>query len=122
MRVGKSGIEAFGEAELKGDPGKIRMLQNAGGRVIERLPSEDLAGKPGADVVLSIDAELQNFAIQRFGAEAGSAVMIDVATGEVVCMMSTPAPDPNLFVSGIRPAPYKALRDRRAQSALPQGL
>ena len=111
MRVGKQGIEAYGEMQLKGDPGKIRLLQNATGRVIDRLPSDDIQGKPGADVVLSIDAELQNFAIQRFGADAGSAVMIDVATGEVVCMMSTPAPDPNLFVSGIASAPYKALRE-----------
>jgi len=111
MRVGKQGIEAYGEAELKGEPGRIRLLQNATGRVIDRLPSEDLSGKPGADVVLSIDAELQNYAIQRFGAEAGSAVMIDIATGEVVCMMSTPAPDPNLFVSGIPSGPYNALRE-----------
>lgn len=111
MRVGKQGIEAFGETDLKGEPGRIRLLQNATGRVIDRLPSDDLSGKPGADVVLTIDAELQNFAIQRFGQEAGSAVMIDIATGEVVCMMSTPAPDPNLFVSGIASAPYKALRE-----------
>ncbi len=110
MRVGKSGIEAFGEVELKGEPGKIRMLQNAGGRVIDRLPSDDLAGEPGADVVLSIDAELQNYAISRFGVEAGSAVVIDVATGEVVCMMSTPAPDPNAFVSGIGSSLFKSLQ------------
>jgi penicillin-binding protein 2 len=111
MRVGKQGIEAFGEQQLKGEPGKVRLLQNATGRVIDRLPSEDLSGIPGVDVVMSIDAELQNFAIQRFGAEAGSAVMIDVASGDVVCMMSTPAPDPNLFVSGIASGPYKALRE-----------
>lgn len=110
MRVGKSGIEAYGEVELKGEPGKIRMLQNAGGRVIDRLPSDDLAGKPGAEVVLSIDAELQNYAIQRFGAEAGSAVVIDVATGDVVCMMSTPAPDPNAFVSGIGSNLFRSLQ------------
>lgn len=111
MRVGKQGIEAYGEMALKGEPGNERLLQNATGRVIDRLPSEDLAGKPGADVVLSIDAELQSIAIRRFGVEAGSAVMIDIATGEVVCMMSTPSPDPNLFVSGIASAPYKALRE-----------
>ena len=114
MRVGKQGIEAYGEMALKGEPGNERLLQNATGRVIDRLPSEDLAGKPGADVVLSIDADLQTFAIQRFAADpstrAGSAVMIDVATGEVMCMMSTPAPDPNLFVSGIADSPYQALR------------
>jgi penicillin-binding protein 2 len=79
--------------------------------VIDRLPSEDIAGTPGAEVVLSLDAELQNYAIQRFGNEAGSAIVIDIATGEVICMMSTPAPDPNLFVSGIASGPYKALRE-----------
>ncbi len=111
MRVGKQGIEAFAEQELKGEAGKQRVLVNAAGRVINRLPSEDVAGKPGNEIVLTLDAELQNFAIQRFGEEAGSAIVIDVATGDVICMMSTPAPDPNLFVSGIPVAPYNALRE-----------
>lgn len=110
MRVGKQGIEAFGEQELKGEPGKTRVLVNANGRVIDRLPSDDLSGKAGAETVLALDAELQNYAIQRFGEESGSAVVIDIATGHVVCMMSTPAPDPNLFVSGIPSGPYNELR------------
>jgi penicillin-binding protein 2 len=110
MRVGKQGIEAFGEQALKGEPGKLRVLVNANGRVIQRLPSEHLAGTPGQDTVLALDADLQNYAIQRFGEEAGAAVIIDVATGHVVCMMSNPAPDPNLFVSGIPTGPYKELQ------------
>jgi penicillin-binding protein 2 len=110
MRVGKIGIEAFGETELKGEPGKIRVLQNAAGRVIDRLDSTDIAGQPGAEVVLSLDAELQNYAIQRFGNEAGSVIVIDIATGEVICMMSTPAPDPNQFVSGIASSVYNGYR------------
>ncbi len=110
MRVGKIGLEAFGETELKGDAGRSRVLVNASGRVIDRLASDDIAGTPGAETVLALDAELQNFAIQRFGNEAGSAVVIDIASGEIVCMMSTPAPDPNLFVSGIASTPYQALR------------
>ncbi len=110
MRVGKIGIEAYAEGPLKGDPGKARVLVNAAGRVIERMPSEDIAGKPGQDIVLSLDADLQNFAIQRFGAEAGSAVVIDVETGHVLCMMSTPAPDPNAFISGISQTLYNQYR------------
>lgn len=111
MRVGKTGIESYGETELKGEPGKQRVLVNAGGRVIDRPKSDDLAGVPGVETVLTLDAELQNYAIQRFGNEAGSAIVIDVATGEVICMMSTPAPDPNLFVSGIPSSIYDALRE-----------
>jgi penicillin-binding protein 2 len=110
MRLGKQGIEAFDETQLKGIPGRQRVLVNAAGRVIDRLPSDDIAGTPGTETVLSLDAELQNYAIQRFGNESGSAIVIDIATGEVLVMMTTPAPDPNLFVSGIAPAPYNALK------------
>ena len=63
MRVGKIGLESYGENELKGEAGKQRMLVNASGRVIDRLPSEDIAGVSGSEVVLALDAELQNFAI-----------------------------------------------------------
>ncbi len=77
---------------------------------MDRLPSEDIAGAPGTDIVLSLNAELQNYAIQRFGKEnAGSAVVIDVKTGHVLAMMSTPAPDPNEFVSGISQKLYDSL-------------
>jgi penicillin-binding protein 2 len=112
MRIGKQGIEAYAENNLKGVPGKQPVLVNAAGRVIDRMkPTDDIAAKPGVDVVLTIDAELQNYAIQRFGTEdqSGSAIVIDIPTGDVLVMMSTPAPDPNEFVSGISSASYKGL-------------
>ena len=109
MRVGKQGVEAFAEIGLKGEPGKTRVLVNASGRVIDRLPSDDISGRPGDDMVLTIDAELQNFAIQRFGTESGSCVVMDVQSGEIIVMMSTPAPDPNQFVSGISQTAYDQL-------------
>ncbi|MEP7210375.1 MAG: penicillin-binding protein 2 [Alphaproteobacteria bacterium] len=111
MRVGKMGVEASAETALKGTPGKTRVLVNAAGRIMDRLPSEDIAGQPGTEIVLSLDAELQNYAIQRFGDNAGSAVVIDVETGHVLCMMSTPAPDPNAFISGISNALYNEYRN-----------
>lgn len=110
MRVGKTGVEAFAENQLKGEPGKKAVVVNASGRVIGDSPSNDVKGVPGTDIVLSLDAELQNYAIQAFGNEAGAAVVIDVATGEVVCMMTTPAPDANPWVSGIATGPYEELK------------
>lgn len=106
MRIGKMGIESYGEDALKGTPGKQRVLVNAAGRIMDKLASDDIAGDPGREVVLSLDAELQSYAIQRFGDEAGAAVVIDVKTGHVLCMMSTPAPDPNEFISGISQTLY----------------
>jgi penicillin-binding protein 2 len=111
MRVGEMGLEAFAENQLRGEAGQRRVVVNAAGRVIGEQDSKDIAGTPGTDIVLTLDAELQNFAIQAFGNEAGAAVVIDVASGEVLCMMTTPSPDPNPFVSGIAQGPYKELQD-----------
>ncbi len=110
MRVGKQGVEYFAENELKGRPGKTRVKVNAAGRIIDRLPSDDIAPNMGAPLVLSVDAELQTKAIERFGDEAGSCVVIDIKTGEIMVMASTPAPDPNAFVSGISQTNYDKLR------------
>lgn len=109
MRVGKQGVEYFAESALKGKPGKQRVKVNAAGRIIDRLASDDIAATAGSDIVMSIDAELQTLAIESFGGEAGSCVVIDTHTGEIVVLATTPAPDPNEFVSGISQRAYDAL-------------
>ncbi len=109
MRLGKQGLEAFEEDYLRGRPGFQRNAVNANGRVVEALDSRDVAPLPGGDVVISVDAELQRFAINRFGDETGSAVVMDIETGDILCMASTPAFDPNDFVSGISQAKYDQL-------------
>ncbi|MEZ5937820.1 MAG: penicillin-binding protein 2 [Hyphomonadaceae bacterium] len=111
MRVGKQGLEYYAETALKGTAGATRAKFNASGRLIAKLDNEGYKPKPGQNQVLTLDAHLQTYAINRFGGEAGSAVMIDVATGEVVMMVSTPSPDPNEFVSGISQTSYDALRN-----------
>jgi penicillin-binding protein 2 len=106
MRLGKQGIEAYAEQTLKGAPGKAPMLVTASGRVIDELPVEN-PPKPGRDIVLSIDAALQARAIEAFGQEhSGSVVVMDVHSGEIIVMVSTPAFDPNEFVSGISTEKY----------------
>ncbi len=109
MRLGRQGIEQFAESYLRGSPGFSREAVNAAGRVVERLDSSDVAPKDGGDIVLSFDAEIQKFAINRFGDEAGSAVVMDIRTGELIAMASTPAFNPNDFVSGISQAKYNLL-------------
>lgn len=111
MRTGRSGVERYAEAWLRGQPGFRRLETNAAGRVIRELESEDLAPTPGRDIGLTVDAELQRAAIDRFGDESGAAVVIDIETGAILAFVSTPAFDPNDFVNGISYADYNALRE-----------
>lgn len=109
MRIGRQGMEQFAEAHLRGESGFQRVAVNAQGRIVERLDSTDVAPLRGGDVVTSFDAEIQKFAINRFGEESGSAVVMDIASGDLVAMASTPGFDPNDFVSGISHAKYDEL-------------
>lgn len=111
MRTGREGIERVSEDWLRGTVGQRRVVTNAAGRVIEELPSEDLAAVPGKDLSITIDAELQRVAIDRFGGESGAAAVLDVETGDILALVSTPAYDPNDFVNGISTTDYNALRN-----------
>ena len=111
MRTGRSGIEFSCDDWLTGRAGQRRVVTNASGRIIEELPSEDLAPVPGRDVMITIDASLQRKAIERFGAETGAAVVMDVRSGHILALVSTPAFDPNDFVNGISQSDFDVLRN-----------
>lgn len=111
MRTGRSGIEFFAEDWLRGEPGFRRLVTNAAGRVIEELPSDDVAPVAGRDLSITIDSELQRKAIERFGDESGAAVVMDIETGDILALVSTPAFDPNDFVNGISQTDYDVLRN-----------
>ena len=111
MRTGRQGMERFAEEWLRGKPGYRKLVTNAHGRVIEEIPDERLAPTPGKDLFVTIDSDLQRVAIERFEGESGAAVVMDVESGDVLAMVSTPAFDPNDFVNGISTANYSELRD-----------
>ncbi len=109
FRIGKSGIEQKYDMPLRGIAGASHVEVNAFGRVIRELSKDK--GKPGAEVVLTLDMEVQKFACERLKDESASAVVMDVHTGEVISFVSTPAFDPNQFNTGYGAAAYKALLD-----------
>ncbi|WP_371394758.1 penicillin-binding protein 2 [Glycocaulis abyssi] len=108
FRVGRSGVEIARDTELRGSAGSLKVEVNAFGRVIRELPDQSRLAQPGRDVTLTIDSEVQRFATERLGTESASVVGLDVQTGEIVVMASTPSFDPNLFVLGI---PSREFRD-----------
>ena len=107
--IGKVGVEKYYEDVLHGDVGYQHIEINAQGRklrVLEKVPPT-----AGADLVLSIDANLQKIAQESLGDRNGSVVAMDPQTGEVLVFVSTPTFDPNLFVNGISTKQYSMLRD-----------
>lgn len=120
MRTGRQGMERFAEEWLRGKPGLRKQVTNAHGRVIEEIPDDKFAPVTGKDLYITIDSELQRAAIERFGEESGAAVVLDVETGDVLAMVSTPAFDPNDFVNGISGSAYAELRDNPRSPLYPR--
>jgi penicillin-binding protein 2 len=112
IRVGKEGVEKSQEAGLKGVHGATKLEVNAHGRVIREVIDPRLNPTSGEAVVLTIDAELQQLAYDQFAesegkpAESGSAVLLDLITGDILALVSAPSFDPNKFVDGIGRADF----------------
>lgn len=107
FRIGKSGIEKVYDLPLRGSSGSSQVEVNAYGRVIRELERSE--GQPGARLQLTIDSGLQRMASNRLGEESGSIVVMDVHTGDIMAMVSTPGFDPNAFNHGLSREQWDAL-------------
>lgn len=114
FRVGKSGVEKGKDTPLRGKPGARRVEVNARGRIVKELDTRP--DQPGQPVQLTIDRGLQAFTAARVGNESCSVVVIDVTTGDIKCLLSMPAFDPNVFSNRI---PSKLWKDLQADEKKP---
>lgn len=106
-RLGRTGVENSFEDILQGVPGSRKTEVNAYGRSV-RLLEEEKAVR-GTSLGLTIDSRLQKTAIEALKEEAGSVVVLDIVTGEILAMVSTPAYDPNVFTMPISAKNWNAL-------------
>lgn len=118
--VGKSGLERKYEDRLRGEIGYENVEQNVEGRVLRVV--NNVPSLPGADLQLSIDADLQQAAVSAFGDRDGAAVAVDTRTGEVLAMVSLPQFNPNLFVNGISHKDYNALTTNMSRPLFDRNL
>ena len=111
FRIGKQGVEKALDTQLRGKPGGQKVEVDSRGRTVREDPDGDIKPTPGDEVVLTLDADVQNRALEVFGEESGAAVMMDCRTGDVLCLMSAPSFDANKFVKGLSAADYHALAE-----------
>lgn len=107
FRIGKNGIEKVHDQHLRGKAGTSQVEVNALGRVIRELSREE--GQPGRRIEITLDMELQRFAMNRLGEESAAAVIMDVHNGDVLALASTPGFNPNAFNRGLTPNEWEEL-------------
>jgi penicillin-binding protein 2 len=105
--IGKVGLEKFYETQLLGTVGSEQVETNARGRAMRVL--DQTPAISGDNLTLYLDTDLQRVAFEAFKGERGALVAIEVETGGILAMVSTPSYDPNLFVTGISQKEYDRL-------------
>ena len=120
LKTGKNGLEkSFNEAML-GKPGVQRFEVNAYGKRIKEL--KFIGGSPGKNFRTTIDQEIQNFASTSIKDKSGSVCVMDIFSGDIVSMVSSPTYDPNKFVHGISQKDWLALIENKKKPLINKSL
>tara|TARA_B100000035_G_scaffold202950_1_gene173604 strand:- start:1847 stop:3814 length:1968 start_codon:yes stop_codon:yes gene_type:complete len=109
LKVGKSGIEFAKETDLIGRYGVKRYEVNSSGKRISQI--DYIKETQGEKVKLTVDLEVQQMAQELLKGKAGSICAMDIYTGEVIAMASSPTYDPNKFTHGIGHKDWGEIRD-----------
>ena len=129
--IGRAGVESSYEKILRGEKGVEILLRDAHGRTKGRYEEGkyDIAPVSGKNITLSINMDLQAYGEKLLQNKQGAIVMIEPATGEILCLVTSPTYDPNLFAGQQRGENYrmlerdpkKPLLDRAIQGHYPPG-
>ncbi len=120
--TGKTGVEYENEPNLHGTPGYRQVVTNARGRQVpadarewSQALAEGDSPRPGMNLHLSIDLDLQRVASEALAGRRGSIVAIDPQNGEVLALVSAPSFDPNAFAVGMSSSEFRALESNPNQ-------
>ncbi len=105
--LGRTGLESAWEGPLRGEAGGAQVEVDVRGRQLRVLASRP--ARPGRNLVLTIDRRLQEAAEAALGDQVGSVVVLEVATGDVLALVSQPSIDPNRLARGVAADEWKAL-------------
>ena len=109
MKIGKLGLEKTFENQLIGTNAIQRYEVNAFGKRINQL--EFQKGIQGNKIKITLDTEVQKLSAKLLQNKAGSISVMDIYTGDVIAMYSSPSYDPNLFLFGISQDDWELIRN-----------
>ncbi len=102
--VGYSGVEEYYDTYLRGKNGGVQIEVNNRGKQVQILGSKEPVR--GEDITLTIDSRIQKMAADALGEKKGAIVIIDIDTGEVLALVSSPSYDPNALIKDEREKIY----------------
>ena len=120
IAVGKNGLENKLDEEIIGKVGFQRYEVNAYGKRIRQIKKDD--GKEGRNYNITIDLEFQKFTAEIIKGLAASVCVMDIYSGGIVAMVSSPTYDPNAFVHGIKKEYWKNLLSNRDKPLLNKSI
>ena len=109
LKVGKIGLEKSFENRLIGTNGVQRYEVNAYGKRINQIDYKE--GEQGEKIKLTVDTEVQKLSNELLKDLSGSISVMDIYTGEIIAMQSSPSFDPNLFLFGISQDDWQLIRN-----------
>ncbi|MDO5446146.1 MAG: penicillin-binding protein 2 [Prevotellaceae bacterium] len=122
--IGKIGVERYYEEYLRGEKGVHVMLRDARGRIqgSYKNGAMDKQPRPGRNLTLGLDIELQKLGEKLMRGRKGSIVAIEPSTGEILCMVSAPSYDPRLLVGRNRGKNHMKLQENESRPLLNRAI
>lgn len=120
FKIGKNGVEKMMEDRLRGTAGIRQLEVNVHGMPVREIGKTD--SKPGENIVLTIDSELQKYAADLVKNESASVIVMEIETGNLLAMVSMPAFDPNIFSTGISSDYWKELSSDKKSPLLNKAI
>jgi penicillin-binding protein 2 len=124
--LGKTGLEKWGEKYLRGDLGGTLVVLSPDGQIVTTLSAQ--GPQPALNIYTTLDLDLQGFIVKELAGKVGSAVVLDVRTGEILALVSSPGYDLNTFTQGtaaqiqaLLDNPQRPLVNRASQGLYPTG-
>jgi len=120
LKTGKSGLEKYLNNEIIGEPSIKRFEVNAFGKRIKEL--EFVKGEEGKNFRTTIDKEVQQFTSKLIKGKSGSICIMDIFTGDIISMVSSPTFDPNKFVHGISHKDWQQLIENKQKPLINKSM
>ena len=125
--IGKVGVEAAFEEQLRGRNGRREIMVNARGRSVEKAGGLEaqlaaIPGDPGTDLMLTLDLEVQRVAEEAVRDQRAAIVALDPNNGDIIALVSRPGFDPNMFARGLTRPEFRALNENPDQPLFNRAL